>query len=60
VRKTDHKKEKEEPKPLNNTSPLWLKNPRDCTDEEYKHFYHEVFQDFTTRCSGSISIWIIP
>ncbi len=44
--KTDNKKEKEEPKPLNNTSPLWLKNPRDCTDEEYKHFYHEVFQDF--------------
>ncbi len=33
-------------KPINNTSPLWLKNPRDCTDEEYKSFYHEVFTDF--------------
>lgn len=33
-------------KPLNNTSPLWLKNPRDCTDEEYKAFYRDVFMDF--------------
>ena len=33
-------------KPLNNTNPLWLKNPRDCTDEEYRKFYHEVFDDF--------------
>ncbi len=39
-------KDKGEDKPINNTSPLWLKNPRDCTDEEYKSFYHEVFQDF--------------
>ncbi len=36
----------EAPKPVNNTSPLWLKNPRDCTDEEYKEFYREVFMDF--------------
>jgi len=33
-------------KPVNNTHPLWLKNPRDCTDEEYKAFYKEVFMDF--------------
>jgi len=39
-------KEKKEEKPINNTSPLWLKNPRDCTDEEYRNFYHEVFMDF--------------
>ena len=38
--------EKEEPKPLNDTRPLWLKNPRDCTDEEYKSFYTKVFHDF--------------
>lgn len=32
--------------PVNNTSPLWLKAPRDCTDEEYKEFYTEAFSDF--------------
>jgi len=36
----------EEPKPLNDTNPLWLKNPKDCTDEEYKEFYRKVFFDF--------------
>ena len=25
---------------------LWLKNPKDCTDEEYKEFYKKVFHDF--------------
>ncbi len=47
--KKDDKKEDEketEEKSLNNIHPLWLKNPRECTDEEYKSFYHEVFQDF--------------
>lgn len=39
-------KDKSEEKPINNTNPLWLKNPRECTDEEYKSFYHEVFTDF--------------
>ena len=33
-------------KPINDTHPLWLKNPRDCTDEEYKEFYKKVFHDF--------------
>lgn len=37
--------EKEEPKPLNDPSPLWLKQPKDCTEEEYKEFYHKVFFD---------------
>ncbi|HHY24218.1 MAG TPA: molecular chaperone HtpG, partial [Clostridiaceae bacterium] len=36
----------EEPKPLNDTKPLWLKKPKDCTDEEYKEFYKKVFHDF--------------
>jgi len=44
--KKDDKKQDTEEKPINNTSPLWLKNPKDCTDEEYKNFYHEVFTDF--------------
>jgi len=34
------------PKPINDTNPLWLKNPKDCTDEEYKEFYKKVFHDF--------------
>ena len=32
--------------PINNTEPLWLKKPSECTDEEYKAFYHKVFLDF--------------
>ena len=31
--------------PINTKTPLWTKAPKDCTDEEYKAFYHEVFQD---------------
>ena len=34
------------PVPLNNTNPLWAKNPKDCTDEEYKEFYRKVFLDY--------------
>ena len=39
----------EEPKGpdrINSTEALWLKSPKDCTDEEYKNFYHEVFHTF--------------
>jgi molecular chaperone HtpG len=35
-----------EPKPINDTHPLWLKKPSECTDEEYKEFYSKVFMDF--------------
>ena len=34
------------PIPLNDTNPLWTKNPKDCTDEEYKAFYRKVFLDY--------------
>ena len=34
------------PVPLNDTTPLWMKNPNDCTDEEYKAFYRKVFNDY--------------
>lgn len=44
--KKDKKEEEKKPEPLNNTSPLWKKNPKDCTDEEYKEFYREVFMDY--------------
>ncbi len=33
-------------KPINETTPLWLKNPSDCTDEEYKEFYRKLFHDY--------------
>lgn len=38
--------EHEKPKPINNTNPLWMKKPSECTDEEYKEFYRNVFMDF--------------
>ena len=31
--------------PINDTNPLWLKNPSECTEEDYKSFYHKVFFD---------------
>ena len=34
------------PVPLNDTQPLWAKNPSECTDEEYKAFYRKVFMDY--------------
>ena len=37
---------KEEAKPLNDVSPLWLKKPSECTDEEYKYFYKKVYNDY--------------
>ena len=43
---TKDEKEPEPPKPINDTTPLWLKNPSDCTPEEYKEFYRKVFHDW--------------
>ena len=34
------------PVPLNDTKPLWTKNPNECTEEEYKAFYRKVFLDY--------------
>ena len=33
-------------KPVNTTEPLYLKQPADCTEEEYQKFYRETFRDF--------------
>ena len=33
-------------KPVNNTLPLYLKDPKECTDEEYKNFYRDTFMDY--------------
>lgn len=38
--------EEAEETPINETSPLWLKNASDCTDEEYGDFYKKVFHDY--------------
>ena len=42
----EEKKDDKTPAPINDTSPLYLKNPSDCTEEEYKEFYKKVFHDF--------------
>ena len=34
------------PVSLNETHPLWTKNPSECTDEDYKAFYRDVFHDY--------------
>ena len=34
------------PVSLSDTTPLWMKHPNDCTDEEYKEFYRNVFHDY--------------
>ncbi len=39
-------KEDKEPKPINETLPLWAKHPNECTVEEYKEFYRKVFRDY--------------
>lgn len=46
VEEADEKKEDKKPKPINETNPLWTKHPNDCTEEEYKKFYREVFHDY--------------
>ena len=32
--------------PLNSTVPLYSKNPKDCTEEDYKNFYRDTFMDY--------------
>jgi len=34
------------PELLNDTNPLWMKNPSECTKEEYLEFYRKVFKDY--------------
>ncbi|MFR5796229.1 MAG: ATP-binding protein, partial [Christensenellales bacterium] len=38
--------EKEAPKPINDTQPLYARAPQDCTDEDYKQFYRKVFHEY--------------
>ena len=37
---------KKRPELLNETQPLWMKHPNECTKEEYLEFYRKVFQDY--------------
>lgn len=34
------------PELLNETNPLWMKHPNECTKEEYLEFYRKVFMDY--------------
>ena len=38
--------EEKQDKPINDTTPLWQKQPSECTKEEYYEFYHKVFGDY--------------
>jgi len=44
--KNEAVKGEKKPQPINNTHPLWAKHPNDCTEEEYKEFYRNVFHDY--------------
>ena len=39
-------KEDEEPKALNDTTPLWTKHPNECDKDDYIEFYRKVFMDY--------------
>ena len=34
------------PVSISDTTPLWTKHPNECTEEEYRDFYHKVFMDY--------------
>ena len=52
---TDETEDEEEKEvPINDTHPLWMKTPGDCTDEEYKDFYRRSSMISRSLCSGSI------
>lgn len=38
--------DKKEPEQINDTTPLWMKQPSDCTEDDYKSFYKKVFHDY--------------
>ncbi len=44
--KNEQKKEDKKIEKLNDTNPLWMKNPKECTDDEYKEFYKKTFNDY--------------
>ena len=43
---TEEEEKKKEETPINDVHPLWLKNPKECTEEEYKETYRKLFHTF--------------
>ncbi len=43
---TEADKEADKPELVNETHPLWMKKPSECTDEDYKKFYTKVFHEY--------------
>jgi len=41
----EEKKAEPEQLPLNETNPIWLRKPSECTEEQYKELYHHMFND---------------
>lgn len=46
VHGTDEEEAREAAMPINDVNPLWLKAPKDCTEEEYKETYRKLFHTF--------------
>ena len=44
--KTEENNEEKAETPINDTQPLYVKAPQDCTDEDYKAFYRKVFHEY--------------
>lgn len=43
---TEESDKEREAKPLNDINPLWIRDPKECTDQDYKDFYQKLFMDF--------------
>ena len=43
---TEEEEKAKAEKPLNDVHPLWLKAPKDCTEDEYKETYRKLFHTF--------------
>ncbi|MCR5716207.1 MAG: molecular chaperone HtpG [Lachnospiraceae bacterium] len=46
AKREDQLKVIKRPQLMNDINPLWTRNPKDCTNEEYLAFYRKVFQDY--------------
>ncbi|MDO4438960.1 MAG: molecular chaperone HtpG [Eubacteriales bacterium] len=46
VDNSEEEEVKNEPRPLNDTNPLWNENPSQVKEEQYKEFYRKVFNDY--------------